>query len=233
MRLKRFLNKFGYDVKKYHPTFATTIRPLGINTVIDIGANIGLFAKHMRTEFPTAMIYAFEPLGDCFAQMTQSFIGDPHFKGFKLALGETKGQSVIERSSFHPSSSLRHMSDLHKTLYPKSKDARPETIEIDRLDDVLANVSFTEKILVKIDVQGYEDKVLAGGANVMKRASVAIIESSFVPLYEGQPLFNDICQRMNELGFSYYGDMGRHHSRITGKLLYEDALFLKKELMSA
>lgn len=233
LRLKKLLNRFGYDVKKYHSVLDTTIRPLGIKTILDIGANNGVFSAHMRQEFPEAMIYAFEPLPDCFQALQSQLAQDARFKAFPVALGNEAGEMVMERSAFHPSSSLRSMSNLHKLLYPKTAESRPETIKIARLDDVLATERLEPGVLVKIDVQGYEDKVLAGGTTILQQAAAAIIEASFVPLYEGQPLFNDICKTMDELGFSYSGDMGRHYSRITDKLLYEDAVFIKKELVSA
>lgn len=233
MRIKKLLNACGYDVKKYHSPLNTTLRPLGIKTVLDIGANVGHFSAQMRQSFPEAMIYAFEPLPDCFAALQSRHANDPRFKAIQVALGNRDGEMVMERSGFHPSSSLRVMSALHKQLYPKTAKSRPETIRITRLDEALANERLEPGLLVKMDVQGYEDAVIAGGTNVIRQASAAIIETSFVPLYEQQPLFNDICKAMDGLGFSYSGDMGRHYSRITDKLLYEDSLFLKKDLMTA
>ncbi len=233
MRLKKLLNTCGYDVKKYHSPLTSTVRPLGIKTVLDIGANVGHFSTHMRQLFPEAMIYAFEPLPDCFAALQSRLANDRRFKAFPVALGDAAGEMTMERSAFHPSSSLRTMSSLHKQLYPKTAESRPETIQIARLDDVLASEHLEPGLLVKMDVQGYEDAVIKGGANVIRQAVAAMIETSFVPLYENQPLFNDICKAMDELGFSYCGDVGRHYSRTSDKLLYEDSLFLKKELMTA
>ena len=52
MKVKKLLNKFGFDIKRYHPLYDTTIKPLGIKTIIDIGANVGMFSKEMRERFP-------------------------------------------------------------------------------------------------------------------------------------------------------------------------------------
>ncbi len=41
-------------------------------------------------------------------------------------------------------------------------------------------------------MQGYEDKVIAGGKNIIQQADVIICELSMDNLYEGQPLFDDI-----------------------------------------
>lgn len=232
MKIKKLANMFGYDIKRYHPVWESTIRPFGIGTIIDVGANAGVFSCHMRHTFPEAQIYAFEPLADCYRQLVSSMTGDKGFHAWNTALGDTDGTAHIQRSSFHPSSSLLPMTDLHKMLYPKSKDIRFEKITVKRLDDVLHTALLPPHILVKIDVQGFEDKVIAGGVKIIADATVIVVETSFVPLYERQPLFGDIHTRLSDLGFSYYGDLGRHYSHISKKLIYEDSLFIKKEQMT-
>lgn len=232
MKIKKILNKFGYDIKKYHPIYETTIKPLGIKTIIDIGANEGCFAKEMRRMFPDAFIYSFEPLQDCHKTLVSTMSGDTNFKAYNVALGEEKGVVDMQKSSFHPSSSMLTMTNLHKSLYPKSKDISIEKIKIERMDKIFGSEEYKEKIMIKIDVQGFEDKVISGGKETIKKAAVAIIETSFVALYENQPLFSDINQLMQNLGFSYYGDLHKHYSGITGKLIYEDSIFINKGKIS-
>lgn len=232
MRVKRFLNRFGYDIKTYRSFYDTVIIPLNIQTVIDIGANSGHFAKESRARFPKAHIYSFEPLHDCYTELQATMVDDEKFKSYNVALGEHKMTAEIQRSSFHPSSSLLPMAELHKKLYPKSTGMTPEQIQVERLDDILKNEVLAKNIFVKIDVQGFEDKVLKGGMSVMRQATIALIETSFVTLYENQPLFNDIHEIMRELGFVYYGDASRHYSSTSNKLIYEDSIFIKKESIS-
>lgn len=232
MRIKRLLNRFGYDVKRHRPTFDTTVKPLGIRTVLDIGANTGKTAREFRTLFPKAHILSFEPLPGCFAKLEESMKGDPSFKAWNIALGDARGETTIEESSFHPSSSLLRMTDLHKRLYPKSAGSITRTVRIERLDDVLKGESLEPGIFVKMDVQGFEDKVIRGGTETLKKASAIQVETSFVQLYEGQPLFSDIHDLLSSLGFSYYGDLGRHYSKDTDRLIYEESLFVRKDLIS-
>lgn len=210
----------------------TTIRPLSIKTIIDIGANTGEFCKKMRHEFPDARVHAFEPLAECFSTLQKTFGEDARVRLWNIALGETSGEVKMQRNAFHPSSSLLPMTVLHKTLYPKTKESRPEAVKTDTLDTILAGEKLEQGILIKMDVQGFEAKVIAGGRKTIASASVAIIETAFIPLYENQPLFGDIVRLMEELGFSYYGDMGRHYNPLSEKLLYEDSLFIKKSLLT-
>ena len=119
------------------------------------------------------------------------------------------------------------MADLHKKLYPKSAGAERETINMKRLDDMGEELSLGNSLLVKLDVQGYEDKVLRGGKRLLSCAKMLVCEVSFVPLYEQQPLFDDIYAIVRELGFSYAGSRERHYSSQTDELIYEDAIFVK------
>jgi methyltransferase, FkbM family len=57
-------------------------------------------------------------------------------------------------------------------------------IEVRRLSDVVRELNLRDPLLLKLDVQGFEDKVIAGGEDVVARAKIIIIEVSFQPLYE-------------------------------------------------
>jgi FkbM family methyltransferase len=57
------------------------------------------------------------------------------------------------------------------------------------LDDVAREARAQEEILIKIDMQGYEEKVLLGGVDLIARARLLTIEVSFKTLYEREVLF--------------------------------------------
>jgi len=228
MTIKKFLRSHGYDIIKYHSFYDSYLKTLGIKTILDIGANTGEFSKEMRALFPDAEIYAFEPLKDCFNVMNTKMGQDLKFHPYNIALGETNGESVIQRSSFHPSSSLRKMAQLHKELYPKTKDSFEEKIQIARLDDIVKDIPLKTPMFIKMDVQGFEDSVIKGGTETIKKASVLQVETSFVPLYENQPLFGDIHTQLQALGFSYRGTSAIHRNPKTGELLYQDSIFVRQ-----
>jgi hypothetical protein len=119
------------------------------------------------------------------------------------------------------------MSNLHKELYPKSKDAVRERIALRRLDSFGDELTLAPGVLIKMDVQGFEDRVIAGGHETFEKANVVIVETSFVPLYEKQPLFGDIHNQLLNLGFSYRGNCAEHFSRMTGERIYEDSVFVR------
>lgn len=225
--LKQFLRKFDYDIVRYHPLFDIVLKKYAIDTVIDIGANNGQFALDIHERLPQAAIYSFEPLHDTFQELNKNLKTVPSFHAFNTGLGDRNGTETIFHNSFSPTSSILPMTDLHKKLYPKSASATPETIAIKRLDDMQDELDLSGNVLVKLDVQGYEDKVLSGGAEVIANAKVLITEVSFVALYENQPLFDDIYQIVRKLGLTYAGSRERHYSKETGELIYEDAIFVR------
>ncbi len=61
--------------------------------------------------------------------------------------------------------------------------------------------AFEPPALLKIDVQGYEEHVLAGATNVLAAVSLIECEVSIARLYEGQPSFRQMIDRLDDLGF--------------------------------
>ena len=200
---------------------------MNIKTVIDIGANEGEAALQFNKLFPNAKIYAFEPLHDCFIKLNATMKNVPNFKSFNLSLGDKKEIKNIYRSNFAPSSSLLKMEEFHKKTFPCSAGETLETINVDTLDNVTQELEMNDNILLKIDVQGYEDRVIMGARNILDRVKVIIIETSFKKLYEGQPLFSDIYELLYKQGFVYSGSWGEElKSPIDGTPLQQDSIFI-------
>jgi hypothetical protein len=80
---------------------------------------------------------------------------------------------------------------------------------------------------VKLDVQGSEDKVIAGGKYLLQRTKILIVEISMELLYEGQPLFQDIFKILDLQGFRYKGVLKQLASPINGSVLQADVLFIR------
>ncbi|MCX6655518.1 MAG: FkbM family methyltransferase [Candidatus Bathyarchaeota archaeon] len=204
------------------------IQNMNIKTVIDVGAHDGESALQFHQIFPNAKIYSFEPLHDCFVKLNAAMKDVPNFKSFNLALGDKEGTLDIHRSEWSQSSSLLKMGDLHKEAYPFSSGEILETVDVSTLDKIAQGLELEENILLKIDVQGYEHKVIMGSRNILNMAKVIIIETSFHELYEGQPLFSEIFELLNRLGFVYSGSWGELKSPLDGAPLQQDSIFIRK-----
>ena len=119
------------------------------------------------------------------------------------------------------------MTNVHKEAFPSTKDSQTVNVKIARLDDIAPELNLGKSLFIKIDVQGYEDKVLIGGKKTIKRSKVVIVETSFTTLYESQPLFDDIYSVLREWGFTYMGMIDQLLDPRTGKILQGDAVFIR------
>lgn len=218
------VGRFGLELK--HIRSYRWLRRFPIRTVIDVGANTGQFAMVARRLFPEAQIHAFEPLPDCLSQMTQLFRNDDRFHAHGCALGEREGAITFHRSDFSPSSSVLDMDDAHRRLFPHSAHSKDATVPMRRLDDVLAGERLEQDLFLKLDVQGYEDRVLDGAEHILRQTRVVQTEVLFERLYQGQAQFADVYDRLTRAGFSFQGNWDQVTSPEDGRILWADAIFI-------
>ncbi|HUT62217.1 MAG TPA: FkbM family methyltransferase [Phycisphaerae bacterium] len=224
--MKRLLLLRGLDVHFVRSKYAW-LKQHHIQTIFDVGANIGSFSTIVHMVLPDATIYAFEPLRECYEQMVKRLHRVSSFHGFNMALGEEEGQAPIWQSSFDQASSLLPMGDLHMEAFPSTARFTREQVEVRTLDAMAHRLDISDNILVKLDVQGFEDRVIAGGRKVIERAHILIVETSFRELYRGQKLFGEIYTLLRDLGFSYHGCVGQVVDPRDGSALQADSVFLK------
>lgn len=203
------------------------LRNAGIKTVIDAGAHAGEFSSAIHAVIPEAKIYAFEPLPDSSTQLRKKLGRNGSVRVFQVALGEENGSVDFWRSSFSKSSSVLPMSELHQSAFPWSADNRPITVKLRRLDEYLEQMQLPGKTLLKIDVQGYEDRVLRGAVKLLEHVHYVIVEVSIGQLYEGQADFHAIYDILAPFGFSYLGNLEQLASPVDGTILQVDALFAR------
>jgi FkbM family methyltransferase len=201
------------------------MRSLSVRTVLDIGANTGQFAVEIRDLQPDAFIYSFEPLPDEHVQLVSRMQGDKRFRAFNCAIGDLDSRSVIQRSNYSPSSSMLPMLDLHTDAWPHTAQTATVEVDVRRLDSI--GIEFEPELLVKMDVQGFEDKVIEGGRLTLARAKYVITEVSFARLYEQQPLYEDIYRLLTEMGFNYRGSLYQMPDPRDGRPLQADAFFVR------
>jgi FkbM family methyltransferase len=231
--LLRFAKKIGLiiglDIRRTSsPEFNYKwLKNQNIKTVIDIGANIGQFALKIHKILPNAKIYSFEPLNDCYCKLVSNLKHVSNFRAFNYALGDTSDDNVeMHRSQFSPSSSLLKMSELHKQTFPYTDVETMEKISIRRLDEIANALNIEDNVLIKIDVQGFEEKVLAGGKKTISKAQIIIIETSIEQLYEGQSTFDGIVDIMKGMGYAFKGCWDQMKSPVDGRVLSCDLIFM-------
>lgn len=234
------LQKVGYDIVKYHPTYVVGkfdeenlqgeypwLKEFKFKTILDIGANEGQFADKMHALFPEASIYSFEPIPEAFSLLDKNFKDVQQVEGINLALGDSTGEITFNKNESSASSSFLEMADTHKNSFDFAIQTNPIKVKVDTLDNVMTGKKIDFPMLIKIDVQGFEEKVIKGGMDIIKKADMVFCEVSFVELYKGQLLFGGIYEIFKNLGFSYAGSIEQLRSPETNAILQADAIFIK------
>lgn len=217
----------GAVADTYHKLNVPWFHSLKIDTVLDIGANIGRFAKTARYLCPNARIVSFEPLPDCAEKTMQLMKGDGNFELHNVGLGREPGSFSMKRSAHNPSSSFLPMTKIHKEAFPFTAETSEVSVEVKTLDSVAEELSLGNCIFIKVDVQGFEREVLLGGMRTFAKAKILLLELSYEELYSNQPLFNDIYQLVVGLGFTFHGTVSTMPHPTTGAFLDSDCVFLK------
>lgn len=238
--IRKTLQKFGYDIVKYNPPYKvgeidhehlemefTWLKDFKFKTIFDIGANEGQFADKMLLLFPEAVIYSFEPIPETFVLLQKNFENVKRLKAINLALGDSTGEISFNKNEYSPSSSLLPLSDKHVENFDYAVKTNPISVKIDKLDNVMSSEKFDLPLLIKIDVQGFEDKVIKGGTEIIKKADLVLCEVSFAELYKGQLLFDKIYEILKELGYTYAGSIEQLRSPESNRILQADAVFIK------
>ena len=138
------------------------------NIIFDIGANIGSTSLYFSKLNPQAKIHSFEPNGKTFNRLLENIqlnncsIISTHNLGFGEAKREVKLYEVDE-----------HNPGMNRIL-PENTNFPFTIIKIDTIDD-FCRLNTIDKIdFIKIDVEGYEYSVLAGGINIIKNSKPLI-----------------------------------------------------------
>lgn len=224
--------RFGWDLVPFnaaqHPLLRRQrlIKNLGIDLVLDIGANTGQFGRELRAIGYRGAIVSFEPLTKAFEQLKAASQGDESWQVLNLALGDARNQQQIHLAANSESSSLLAMLPLHEDAAPYSRYTGEETVQVDTLDAVFDSVcAGARKIYMKVDTQGYEAQVLRGAARSIDRIDAIQIEMSLAPLYDGQALFGDLYAELTRKGFALVGLENNFGDARTGHLLQVDGIF--------
>jgi|LakMenEpi03Aug12_release.lakeMendotaPanAssembly.Ray.scaffolds.fasta_scaffold246066_3 FkbM family methyltransferase len=209
------------------------LRELPIKSVIDIGANKGQSSQKFPSIFPSAKIYAFEPTEVAYQKLSKLAQKNPSIIPYNLALGdEEKEVEFYQHLYYSQSSSILKNTNFHEANNPITKDQKLVKIQQLTLDQVILSlpIPLEQDILIKIDVQGYEDRVIKGGIEVLKKAKVCISEISADIYYEDQASFEKIFDLLKPLGYSYFGNLDQVVAK-TGKLQYIDAIWIKRDVV--
>lgn len=235
--IKELALKAGVEVSWYNPAQSDTARLFKllethrIDTILDVGANDGGYGKKLRQGGYTGAVLSFEPLPDAHAKLMQAAEGDAAWQvAPRMAIGSSNGEIEINIAGNSTSSSILPMQALHESAAPQSRYVGTASVPLIRLDEVTHPfIKQGNRLLLKIDTQGYEMPVLEGSIGLLPRVCGIQLELSLVPLYEGQILYKGMIDWLAEQGFELWSVMPGFVDQASGRMLQMDGVFFRSQ----
>lgn len=179
------------------------IRFCAAPTLLDVGANRGQFSLAFRKFRPGAQVIAFEPLPEAAETYEKVFEGDGRTRLERVALASESGSAHFHVADRADSSSLLRPGEGQERAFGV-RSVGTIDVPVRRLDECVDAEALQHPILLKVDVQGGELAVFEG-CGFLERVDFVYVELSFVELYEGQPLFDEVCTYLVDRGFAVAG----------------------------
>lgn len=196
-------------------------------TVIDIGANIGLFSLFVRAECPGATVHAFEPSPLAFAALAANCAAfGPNLHPHHAGVSDHRGQAALTFypessvfSSFHPDEAEDRQAiqavvanvvrgelqgsgvavdEVVSDLTTRRLEARTFDCPLLSVSDLIRDENLTRIHLLKIDAEKCEREILRGIAD----ADWAKIEQLVIEVHDrSRALLNEVCGLLEARGF--------------------------------
>lgn len=232
------LNKMGVELKRYPDESSDLSRRLKIvnsykiDLLLDVGANSGHYAQQMRSNGFDKKIISFEPLKSVFKQLELNSSKDPNWQVENYAVGNEDVTSYINVAANTFSSSLLNMLPTHLESAPESEFVSKEEIEIKKLDSIIHNFSSPEsRVMLKIDTQGYEKKVLEGASDSLNNIYILQLEMSIIPLYQDEMIFTEMISYLDSLNYQLFSLENGFTDLRSGRLLQVDGVFVNRKYL--
>lgn len=179
---------------------------LAVDLVLDVGGNEGQYARFLRTRVGyRGLMVTFEPIPELAARLRKASARDPNWTIIEAALGDVSRNDFFNVMKSSPLSSLLQPSaEDSQRLISLNDVARRIPIQIRTLNDVFAenpNLAAAKSIYLKLDVQGFERKVLDGASAVLPRVAALQTELSVLPLYKDIPDYKELMRHVEQLGY--------------------------------
>ena len=236
--IKKFFNSLGYKITKsnnyvdFDEILSKHLNPRPI--VFDVGANNGQSIIRFNKLFDKPIIHSFEPVKKEYDKILKNF-------GNKENLFIKKEKKNFNITANTANSSFNQITQGTKWLKTRSKEfntseksfvTETQPVQVDTLDNYLNQNNINKIDLLKIDTQGYEDKVLEGAVNTIKNNKIGIIitEIIFDDVYSKSFAFSDIEKYILPHNFRMVGIDLANNNLFSGLVFFADVMYFNKKI---
>lgn len=190
--------------------------------VLDVGANIGAHSLHLAKLVGDAgRVIAFEPTNYAYAKLLKNLKANPDLDKrvtpLQMMLTDKRGAGNVP-DAFYSSWPLvkdqsRH--DEHGGRLMPASGAKAGT-----LDDELASMALDRLDLVKLDIDGFEPRMLRGAGECLRRWSpIIVMELAPYVLEEQQSSIEELVEILAGNGYSLFSLDGKREVRLEAKAI--------------
>lgn len=228
--LKNTIRKIGFDVVHFSNNYSdyvvkNAIRSHEISTILDVGANRGQFAKHALDYGFRGTIHSFEPFPAAFSGLVKAARSHPHWHAHPVALARVIGIADLNIGANDQTCSLRSTLAGVAEAIPDLQSAGRVEVATSTLDAFLDSQRIDAgSCFLKLDVQGSERDVLAGGAAALSRVPLLQVETAITPTYEGETQLSEMIDYVHDIGMVVRAFRDVFASPTTGELMQVDLI---------
>ena len=209
----------------------TMLNRYGVDTVLDVGANNGQYARRLIRGGFQGRIVSFEPLPIALTKLRLNSSGFDRWQVAGFALGAETTTATMNVASDTQSSSLLPMTERLQQAGNDLDCVETITINVKRLDDILSSYCEPQdKVFLKLDVQGLEHQVISGAKHCMHQIIGLQMEVSTRPLYENAPLWDESFKLAESMGFVPTSIESGFSDHTTGVMLQADCTFVRESV---
>jgi len=216
--LKKTLKLFNLEIRKLDPqleqlTFDELYKKIlkGKIIIFDVGANKGQSIDRFKKVFKDNIIHSFEPILFEFSNLQKKYLHEKNIFLNNLALGHQQEEKEFFVNKYTGSSSFLKTLDNTSWIKLRKKQLNinsdnflreKQKISVQTIDKYCHEKKINNIDILKIDTQGYEDKVIEGSKGMINNNEIKFIEFEIIlsDIYEKTL---SISQIENQLGNNF------------------------------
>ncbi len=181
--------------------------------VIDVGAQTG--TPELYNTFPDSRHIFIEPVDECLDVLSEIAKSLTHASILNCAVSNFNGESNISLTDSKQYSSIDEVIGSENRI-----------IEVKTIDSICEEFKITGQVLLKIDVDGPEVKVLQGSKTLLKQGCVIVIEASMA---DEKPRFSQVVDYLSSYGYEVFDIVDPLFRQSDWHLWQVDLILIKKD----
>jgi len=170
--------------------------------LVDVGANVGMYTV-WAAKTRGVRVFAFEPESQNYGLLNRNLmlndLGES-VRAYCLALSDAAGLSELHLASTDPGTSCHQLGEKVDHHHRPAKPRFAQGCVSARLDDLVRDGVVPPPQHIKIDVDGFEPKVIAGAAQVLRAPQT---RSLLIEVNQNLPDHMQMVKELNALGFRH------------------------------